>query len=323
LEEGKRLPPPDPRGGPAAVILTGSTVPFVVTSGNLTITELVDYEGWELLQYAESGGSTLALVTNGPLTRIIYNGRYLFEGPTIPGETLIGFTPKKNRPIGLNCHKKKLTFFDYMDKSSEIVEINCNDLAKAGDRFYLRNVCQVLEVEFTETTTKCLVSASHCVADVMEQASDLYEGTAIQNMLGAVYVSLFPKSKMGYQVRIPELDKYKVLEAKFEGGVLMVVGEKTGKYDRLIFRFDDNYSTYDLRKVEDVALTGLNFITLATGICAVITEDDKLEAFSSRMGSKSIKVVEDPAIGNDMRLMIVQGRAAFERDSKVYSLSMK
>jgi hypothetical protein len=323
LEDGKRLPPPDPRGGPAAVIFTGPMVPLVVTGGNLVISDIFDYEEWTLLQYAESNGSTLALITKDGRSRLLHNGQCIFEGATIPGETLIGFTPKKNLPVGLNSYQKKLTFFNYSARKSEVLEINANDLAKSGDRFYVRNGSRVLEVEFSELANTCLVSASHCVADVLEQASDLYEGVVIQSMIGSIYISLFPQSHRGYQVRVPELDKYKVLEAKFEGGVLMVVGEQAGKYDRLIFRFDPDYLTYDLRKVEDIALTGLNFITLASGVCIVITEEDKLEAFSASKGSKSVKVVDDPAIGNDMRLMIANGRAAFERGHKIYGLSLK
>jgi hypothetical protein len=142
-------------------------------------------------------------------------------------------------------------------------------------------------------------------------------------MLGAVYISLFPKSRVGYQIKVPELDKLKIIDAKFSGGVLMVIGEFKGKYDRFIFRFDENFREYDVRKVEDVQLSSLNFITLASGVCIVITEEEKLEAFSNKKDSKSIKVVDDPSIGSDMKLMIVNGQAAFERDHKVFKLSLK
>lgn len=323
LEDGKRAVPPDPRGGPAAVILSGYVRPMVLSGGKLDITELTDYKDWTVLQYVESGNSTLALVCNNGVSRLIHNGRCIYEGKTIPGETYIGFTPRKNNPIGLNCYKDKLTFFDYGNKKSEVLGINANDIAQSGDRFYIRNETKVLEVEFFEQVDSCLVMASHCVADVLERASTLYEGVVIQNMLGSIYISLFPKSKSGYQIKVPELDKLKIIDAKFSGGVLMVIGEQKGKYHRFIFRFDENFREYDVRKVDDVQLSGLNFITLASGICIVITEEEKLEAFSNKKDSKSVKVVDDPSIGSDMRLMIVNGQAAFERDHKVYKLSLK
>lgn len=323
LEDGQRLPPPDPRGGPAAVILTNPVVPQITTGGSLDIALVTDYEGSTMLQYVESNGSTLALLTKDGRSKVIHNGRVIFEGATIPGETLIGFTPVKNTPIGLNCYQQRLTFFDYQARTSANPEINANDLARSGDRFYVRNKSLVLEVEFAELRDRTFVSASYCVADVLEMATDLYEGVVVQNLLGCVYISLLPKSKTGFQVRVPELDKVRVLEAKFDKGVFMAIVEHDGIYDRLILRFNQDFSKYDFRKVENVPLMGLNFVTLPSGICVSITEEEKLEAFSAAMLSKAIRVVEDPVIGSDMRLLLAQGRAAFERGSKVYSLSLK
>ncbi len=175
---------------------------------------------------------------------------------------------------------------------------------------------------------KTIVTASTLVADVLELASHLYEGCVIQSMLGSTYVSLFPEPKMGCQVRIPELDGYKIVDAKFEGGVLMVVGALHGKYDRLVFRFPQdwlgqNYTAYDLRKVEGITPTGLNFITLASGVCVCLTEDETIEAFSAKPGSAGIKVVDDPALGSDMRLHKIKGKAGFERAGKLAQIGLK
>jgi len=158
---------------------------------------------------------------------------------------------------------------------------------------------------------------------VLENASHLYEGAVIQNMLGSVFVSLFPKSKTGYQIRIPELDRYKIVDAKFDSGVLMVVGAKDGRYDRHVFRFDEDFATYDLRTIPDITPTGLNFVTLASGVCVSITEEEKIEAFSAKKGSQGLKVVEDPAVGNNMRLLKVNGKVGFERGGKIYQMSLK
>lgn len=325
LDDGMRVPPPDPRGGVAVIRgpVAVTQTQFTVTSGKLVIEEIQDLEKWTLVQYVESGGRSLALVTNGSDMRVLLDGRPIHAGPALTGETILGFTPKMNEPIALNLSRGQLTFFDFNRKRQETLDIYAVEIAKSGGRMYLRNGTRVLEVEFSEQPSKIVVTASHMVADVLELASHLYEGAAIQNMLGTIYVSLFPQSKTGYQVKVPELNKYKIVDAKFDGGVLMVVGAKDGQYDRLIFRFDENYTTYDLRVVSDITPSGLNFITLDSGICVSLTEDEKIEAFSARKGSQGIKVVEDPALGNDMRLIKVRGKVGFERQGKVYQLSMK
>ncbi len=323
LDDGKRVTPPDPFGGPAVVIqgpVTGAK--FVITSGNIIIQEILDLEAWNLVQYTESGGQTLILLSNGREQKVLHNNRQIFQGP-IPGETLIGFTPKMNNPIALNLTKGQLTFIDFSRKQQERLNFTVNELAKSGDRFYIRNGTRVLEVEFFEQSSKTTVTASHMVADVLELASHLYEGSAIQSMGGSIFVSLFPASKVGHQVRIPELDSYRITDAKFDGGVLMVIGAKKGRYDRMVFRFDESYQSYDLNTFEDISPSGLNFVTLATGICVSLTEDEKIEAFSSRKGSQSVKRVEDPALGSDMRLIKINGKVGFERQGKIYQLSLK
>lgn len=323
LQDGKRLHPPSLTGVQAAVITTQMT-PFRVASGSLVISEFRDLEGRTLVQYVESSGQILTLSTKGSKDmRIDLNGRVLYSGPHLPGETLIGFTPKMNAPIALNLHNGKLTFLDLTRKHREDLGIEALNIAKSGERFYVRNSGQVLEVEFAELQDKTIVTASHAVANTMELASKLYEGAVIQNMIGSIFVSLFPRSKEGHQVRIPELDTYRIQDAKFDGGVLMVVGSKDGVYDRLIFRFSEDYQTYDLRTVSDIAPSGLNFVTLANGVCVSMTEEEKIEAFSSKKGSAGLKVVEDPALGNDMRFLKVGGKVGFERAGKVYQMSLK
>jgi hypothetical protein len=328
LQEGKRLAPPDVTGVPVIVVQPTPVAPLV-TSGNVVIKEIMDLDAWSLVSYAESGGRTIALATNGKHRRIIVDGRVIAETPAPPAgsiTTLVGFTPRMNNPISLSLKKDgTVNFFDEGRKSFEQAPFTAQQISKAGDRFYIKNGTRVCELEFVESTTAATsVNASRQVADVMEQASQLYEGVAIQNMIGSVFVSVFPKSKFGYQVKMPQLDGYKIKDAKFEGGVLMVVGAKGGKYDRLVFRFDPDYQTYDMRVVSDVpAATEVNFVTLASGVCICLNEEEELEAFSAKKDAAGMKVVSDSALGGDVHLMHVQGKAGFERAGKIYGVSLK
>jgi len=90
-----------------------------------------------------------------------------------------------------------------------------------------------------------------------------------------------------------------------------------------VFRFDPGFQTYDLRKVEDITPTGLNFVVLDTGVCVCMTEDEKLELFSVRKGSSGVKVIDDPVLGGDMHLATQGGRVVFARGSRVQTMRMK
>jgi hypothetical protein len=330
LDDGKRIAPPDPKGGPVAALVT--QVRVLASTGKLTIVQYMSYEGWEVAGWAESGGKNVALVRRGADVLVLLNGATLpgIRGKTTVhatlarGQTLLGFTPKYEKPVALNLHEGLLTFVDLEEGIAEPLGMRADELNRSGDRFYIRNGTRVLEIDFYEVVrSKVTVLASHSVADVLEMASRLYEGCAVQNMLGSVFVSLFPRHRAGYQVRVPELDAYKIVDAKFDGGVFMAVGAKGGKYDRLIFRFDDELATYDVRTVMDITPAGLNFTTLPTLICVALTEDETIEGFSARKGAVGIRVVEDSALGNDMRLTKVGGKVGFTRGDKVYQVSLK
>jgi hypothetical protein len=127
-------------------------------------------------------------------------------------------------------------------------------------------------------------------------------------------------------MRIKELEAYKIVDARFENRVLMVVGTlkaKAGGYDRLTFVFDEDYNTYKVTgTVKDITPAGLNFICLDSGTCVHLTEEEKLEVWNLTAPGK-VKVVEDKMLGNDMRLIKYGGRVGFLRGDKVFSMRMK
>jgi len=317
LQDGKRVAPPPPDGLAPFVVATLATVRTATAfGGNLTVTLIGEFEG-NVLGYQESGGDCLVQTDQG----VFLNGHRVY-GVAAGGALLLGFTPKNNRPIGLHLHDGILSLLEFAERRVTAVTLNANELARSGDRFYVRNLGQVIELGLHELPDRVMVTAAHPVANVMESASRLYEGCAIQNMIGSVFVSLFPSSRAGYQCRIPELDSYRVVDAKFDGGVLMVVGAKGGKYDRLIFRFEPSFASYDLRTVPDISPSGINF-TVFGKLCVSLTEEEEVEAFPTAMGAGGSKTAKDTALGADMRLMPVSGRVGFSRGSKVFTLSTR
>ena len=85
-------------------------------------------------------------------------------------------------------------------------------------------------------------------------------------------------------MRLRELEGYRVIDARMEGRVLMAVGEKQGRYDYFVFRFDRDWSSYDARVLSDVTYTGLNFTVLDSGICVHMNPSEKLELFQAASG---------------------------------------
>jgi hypothetical protein len=190
-------------------------------------------------------------------------------------------------------------------------------------RLYIKVGDAIHEVQLTEMGNR-VIAATVQAATCMPQATKLYDGLAIQDMLGSTYVSIFPNSGSSHSVWVKELDEYKIVEAKMERNVLMVVGHKKGQYDRLVFRFSTaDYNKYDVRIVEDITPSGLNFTVLDSGVAACITEDEKLELFAAKRGNPAVKVIDDAVLGNDMTLGKRKGKVCFWRGDGVYKMTMK
>lgn len=335
LDDGKRMPPPDLQSLPA-VATALRALRSLSSAGELAL-ELVKNQGQFIAAYDRN---LFLLRTNGvptvvrdldgstPTTRSPdWTGEWMKDLGT--GQTAIGFTPKMQRPVAFRLQGGVLTFYDFEHRAAEAQPWAADEISTSGDRFYVRSGSGVHEIAFLEpASNRTVAMMSQKVADVLPRASRLFEGCVVQSLLGAVFVSLFPKAHAGYQVRIRELDGAKVLDAKFlackAGGVLGVLAARAGKYERLVFRFDEQYDVYDTRVVSDVEPNLLNFVVLPeAGITAWLVEDDALEVFIAVKGKTAVvRKIQSALLGTDLRLCRVGDGIGFTRGSELYRLRL-
>lgn len=74
---------------------------------------------------------------------------------------------------------------------------------------------------------------------------------------------------------------------------------------------------------DDVGPGNVNFVTLDSGICICLTEEEKLEVFSCRKGSASMRRVEDAGLSGDLTLHKDGGTALVSRGTKLFRMRMK
>lgn len=236
----------------------------------------------------------------------------------------VAFTPKQHKPVLAWVENDAVQLLDVANSQSMSMNVRAANLMSYDGRIYIQNETGILEVHFKEIGDS-LIPTTKLVGRVMDipGATSVLDGFVIQNILGRYVVSLFPTSGMCYQVNIQELDGYKIIDGKYEGQVLVIIGAKQGRYCRFVFRMAADYQTYDCRKVDDVAYTDLNFTVNEAGICTIMTEDEKLEAFSNKMGNSGIKVLDDPILSSDMRLSHDGAKIVFSKGTKIYGISIK
>lgn len=312
LQDGQRTAPPS---SITAVTIAAAVLSRHITSAtDLDIHEIMDVRA-AILGLIEHAGVCVLWSSEG----VYVDDRRVSDA--IPNLKAVGFSPKMNRPVLASIDQGQLRLLDGTSRTAIPVTLRADEVMAYGGRIYVRSRGHILELVLTDTG-QSVVASTRVVAEVLEHATRLYDGVAVQNLLGSMFVSVFPRSAATYQTRIPEINGYKVVDARYDQRVLMVLGAKNGQYDRLTFRFSEDHATYQaLAPVKDVAPVGLNFVVLDSGVCVHLTEDERLEV--SALGSAKVREVKAQVLGNDMRLIHFKGRVAFIRGEKVYRMTLR
>lgn len=308
LEKGNRSEPPFDM----SEAITVQWKSIVSTDSDLfEITVIGDY-GDEILEYAQYGDQTGAITI----------------GDVFVGQSKLGMLGAVDHPLIAHDLKGDLLIVGLSGAPTVYVEYmlrrtKANHTPPAEQvmvyegRIYIKYGEFIQELQHGILDTFTGVTVATC----MPKATRLYPGVAIQNMLGAYYASIFPAAGEHRQIKLDELKGYKIIDAKLDRRVLMVVGIKDGQYDRFVYRFNENFQ-HDLRKVEDVTYTGLNFVSLDSGVCICINENEEVEMFGP-YGSSTVRTVEDSSIHGRMRLYRHGGNVLATEGSKLYRIKMK
>lgn len=312
LERGDRLPPPSDL---QAVVTLVQTIKRLVGSNNFDIQEMDEYDG-TIMEIIFAGGYQFTLTD-----KTIYMGK---DKTVAPANCSIVTTPKFNTVVAGSVEYRKLKLFNATARLNMNVAMEADSLMTYDNRLYVKSGSHIVEIQFSNESSggKDIVVLTRNVANVLERATKLFDGVGFQSLLGSCWASIFPEAESHIQIRIPELDDHKILDAKYDHGVLMVVGaSKNGTYDRFVFRIQD--SSYDLRVVNDINPAGLNFVVLDNGICVHLTEDDNIEIFSKKKGSPGLNVIDDSEIHGGMNLFKMGTKVLVTKGEKLYSMTMR
>ena len=320
FQDGRRTVPPFDFEGVVAEIT--SKIQEIKATNLFEIQEIANFSDSVIRHVAITG--VRVVITE---EFIVVNGK-AFKLPQ--RDVKIALTPKMNKVIAAWLDNGKVCLQDVQQHYDIPFTSAGNALMEYAGRLYIQNNQAMLEVVFSDMGEKILASVKQ-VGKVMDMpdATQVFDGVVIQNMLGRYVASIFPESGMCFQPQLPELDGYKLIDAKYENKVLLVVAVKsdTKQYDRFITRFTDDFKSHDCRKLENITYTGINFTVAEHGIAVLINEDEVLEAFSKQKDAHSVKYFDEEPnhklISSDMRLSHEGSAILFTQAKKLYRLSMK
>jgi hypothetical protein len=308
FEDGKRLPPPE--GVSTIVAIATPLIPFSSGSNRFEITELREFDS-DILWY----DGTITVTEES----IYFNGK---KYPKPPFDVKALVTLRRGHLVTAYMDGSHVRFRDLTNARDIPSGLKGESVMLSGGRLYLKHQENLFEVEFVESSQNTLMSVK-VAANVIAASTIMFEGLAIQSLLGSFYASIPNGTGACYQVRLSELDSYRIVDARLFRNVLVVIGANQGRYDRLIFRFSEDFRGYSLRTVSDVNVTGINFTVLDSGLVLNLTDEDVLEIFPRHMDSARIETVLDTAIDGDIKLFHTGSQALIARYSKMYRIKLR
>lgn len=340
FEKGKRIPPPDVAG---LLQITPVKAVIIESSDNFIIQRLESYKA-EIAKYYSYGGQHITVTQDQ-----LYIGKadYPFGSPDID----VIFTKGQLKPISVECDGESVmlrevgTLYDFYTQG---VDKRIPFPLAATKKMIVKNTLytiyegKITEIVFNEFGDRILPSAK-ASWDIMPQSHKVFDGVIYQDVLGKAYLVIpepedppvNPTSQC-HVVPIPELDAYRIVNAKYDGGVCMVIGRNWGgRYDKLIFRFNVQsegsilwQAKYSCRIIEDVDPDSLNFVVIPTGtkghgLAISINDDGELEVFPRDPTSSKLKIIKDSTVKTSMRLAKDGTRVLFFEGKDLYSFKMK
>jgi hypothetical protein len=194
-----------------------------------------------------------------------------------------------------------------------------------NNTLYVIGESKIVEVVIEELGTKIIP----CIGnqwDILPLASQIFDGIICQSDFGAQRLMVFYRTTAGKPAcmlrKFDELSGYRITEAKYDNQVAILIGEKQGRFDSLMFKFSPDFTDYRFSKEQDVPYHQPNFVVLDNGTVVRITPDDEVQVFSNRYTSTDLSVAREQGISSDMRLCKKPGGVGFTIGSKLFTFRM-
>lgn len=196
----------------------------------------------------------------------------------------------------------------------------------AGADFFARNeaIYTVVNGKLVENSFRRLgTKITHRILEVENVSmltTTLYDGCLIQDLLGKKYLILPYGKGRCFSRYLQELDSFRVIEAKSDRNVTVILGERKGVYHRFVVVFDQIYANFVVREIKDVPYDTLNFTAMESRLCLLLASPTELEICTS---ATVYETLSDPPLDSTMRLFSDSHGAFFINGNSIYKIKRK
>lgn len=209
--------------------------------------------------------------------------------------------------------------FKILTQAAEVGTAQSTDMFARNNAIYTLGKGKLIENSFTAFGNK-MVHRTKEVENVSTVSAKMFNGCVLQDLLGKIYLTLPYKLGSCFSKHIPQLDDYRIVDAKAEKNIVVVVGEKKGQFDRIILIYNKNFDSCEVRKATDITYDGINFTVMDNGLCVLLASDDELELFST---AQKAETLTNPPVDATMRLFATSDGIFFINGNSFHQLKRK
>ncbi len=311
FRDGKRLAPPAVECD--GTVIQGPPVARPMRAGEIQLHEICTTASDVRHLYDEEASLLLRTKTSAYL-----DGTRRASLPS-PGAELV-LTPKMLRPVAAWLRADGGLQLEILTPRTRIeTALSGEQLLVHAGRLYLRSGDRLLEIELHDVGP-IVIAAARLQARIRPHASKLFPGVVLQSLLGSCYASLLGAERGARQLHLRQLDGLRVVDAKYDRGVLVAVSHDHGRYDRYTYRLGDGEQ--DLQIERDIDSPTVDFVCLPAGVCVCRKDNDRIELFQVRPGKSKRRIIEDAALHGTTTLARRGSQVVVARGETVLHMTM-
>lgn len=298
--------------------LPDSSVPLLVPHQIVTITGTDKIGVSEVIAYSE------AIVSVHQFMGIYYvaTKKHIYAGKkeigTVSGKKTLICNANDGTPIIATQVGNKITFGE-LTNSTPTGTINSMDMFARNGAIYTITNSKMVENSFTAFGNKIIHHITE-LENVSAIAAKMYDGCIVQDLLGKKYLTIPYKLGSAFSRHIPQLDGYRIVDAKADKTVVVVLAEKGGIYDRFVIVFDKKFNDFQFRQDNDVAYDTINFAVMDNGLCILLSNPTEIELFAT---ATQYETLTNPPFDATMKLFTTPDGIFFINGNSIHQIKRK
>jgi hypothetical protein len=298
--------------------LPDSNVPLLVPSQIVTITGT---DKLTIEQVAACGSSIISVqqimgVNYVVSQRMLYSGNNEVR-PHDPKKKVLFCAAQGGSMVSATKYGDHVEFAE-LYSGTKLDTLKSSDIFERNGAIYSVVNGGLIESTFRTLGTK-LIHTSKSIENVSSRSAKIYSGCVIQDLLGKKYLTLPYALGKSFSKYLPGLDSVRIIDAKSDKNVTVIIGEEKGKYNRYVVVFDKKYTAFEIRVDVDVVYEPINFAVMDNGLCLLLASD-QIQLFAS---AQQYETLDNPPFDASMPLFATPSGFFFINGNTIHRIKRK